>query len=479
MKVIKYIFILITALFVTNACTSFEELNTDPTRLDEANPGTFLNPILYGMASYNWNRYNSYTFHVMQSVVSTSSTSGAGWWILSDAAGDGTWTNYYKWLNNIEGMNKKAVQYNEPNYIAIASTLKCWVYQILTDAFGNIPMEEACKGDEQLYTPKFDKQADIYKSMIAELDLANDMYDVTTGLKYNSSAELLYGTSSTSSDGILKWKKFTNSLRMRILLRVLDVDGMNAAEELKKMFDNPDKYPVFTSNEESALLAISGVAPEEAPLTRPQDFSSYKVYSEFFINPLNEWNDPRLPIFATKVTNDGVLGFYGIESGYSVLPSANASLPNQNFCKAPMKLMIMSYAEIEFIRAELAQKNIIVANSKTAYENGVKAAATQVGAVIPDDYFENEKAAYDGTFERIMQQKFYSLFFCDYQQWFEYNRTGLPTIPRGSGIAQGNNMPKRFKYPASIQRTNMKNYQIAKEQMGGDEFSISLIWHKK
>ena len=78
-----------------------------------------------------------------------------------------------------------------------------------------------------------------------------------------------------------------------------------------------------------------------------------------------------------------------------------------------------------------------------------------------------------------MDQKFVALFFCDYQQWFEYNRTGYPELPIGEGILNANNkMPKRFKYPASLQRTNLKNYQAAKANMGGDDFDIRLMWQK-
>ena len=104
MKIINKIivaFVLASAL-LTSCTGSFDELNADPTRLDEANPGTFLNPILYNMTSYNWKRYNDYTFALMQSKVSTSSTNGLGWYYVGDAAGDGTWSTYYKWLNNIQ-----------------------------------------------------------------------------------------------------------------------------------------------------------------------------------------------------------------------------------------------------------------------------------------------------------------------------------------------------------------------------------------
>lgn len=483
MKIVRNILTsLVIGALLSTSCTSFDELNTDPTRLEEANPGTLLNPILYGMATTNWDKYNDFTFPLMQSKISMSNTSGVGWYYMSDAAGDGTWTTYYKWLNNIREMEKEAKVLNEPNYQAIAITLRSWIYEILADGFGDVPMTEACRGDEKLFTPKFDNQKEIYQAIINDLDSANQLYNAAAGLKYNTDGEMLFDTNNTlvsgKSVGIARWKKFCNSLRLRILLRVMDVADMNAKTELVKMINDPVTYPVFESNDEAAMLSISGVYPEEAPLTRPQDFTSYICLSEFFINNLASWKDPRLPIFATKATNGSVKSYIGWPSGYNIVPSFVASVPNQAIAIAPMKLALMPYAEVEFIKAELSQKGIITDDAGSHYEKGVKAAITQWGGIVPDTYFNNEKTAYNGTLERIMLQKFYALFFCDYQQWFEYNRTGLPVIPRGDGIPESNQMPHRFKYPATLQRTNMKNYQEAKSNMGGDNFNIKLIWQK-
>lgn len=479
----KNIFVsLVAALFVLAGCTPFDEMNTDPTRLTDANPGTLLNPVLYGMATYNWNRYDDFTFPLLQSKVSTSSTSGVGWYYISDAAGDGTWTNYYKWLNNIRSMEKEAVTLNEPNYRAIAITLRSWIYQQLTDAFGDVPMSEACRGDEQLFTPKFDSQKTIYQALINDLDSANNIFNTASGLKYNTDGEMLYGTNTTLTSGVsagmVKWKKFCNSLRMRVLLRVVDVDGLNAKAKLQEMVQNPTKYPVFASNDDAALLAVSGVSPQEAPLTRSQDFTSYTYLSEFFINNLKTWSDPRLPIFATQATNSGVKSYIGLPSGYKVVPSFSASQPNVALAVAPMKLTLMNYAEVALIKAELAQRGVIAGDAKSFYEAGVTAAITQWGGTVPANYFTNTAVAYDGTLERIMLQKFYALFFCDCQAWYELNRTGYPVLPRGDGIPTGNNMPNRYKYPAVLQRTNLKNYQDAKTSMGGDLFSTKLIWQK-
>jgi hypothetical protein len=484
MKIIRNILgsLLLGGLLCTSCTGNFEELNTDPTRLQDANPGTFLDPILYGMATTNWNKFNSHTFTLMQCKISMSNTSGVGWYYMSDAAGDGTWTTYYKWLNNIREMEDQAETLNEPNYKAIALTLKGWIYGLLADSFGDVPMTEACRGDEKIYTPKFDTQKEVYQAIINELDSANQLFVETSGLKYNTGGEMMYGTDNTlvsgKSAGILKWKKFCNSLRMRTLLRVLNVDGLNAKAELVKMISNPTTYPVFQSNDDAAKVYITGVAPEEAPLTRPADYTSYICLSEFFINNLSALKDPRLPLFAKTATNGTVKSYIGWPSGYDIAPSFNASIPNVAVATAPMNLMLMNYAEVEFIKAELALKGIITDDAKTHYENGVKAAITQWGGVVPTTYFDNTKAAYDGTMERIMLQKFFALIFCDYQQWFEYNRTLLPVMPVGKGVPQGNEMPRRFKYPASLQRTNLINYQAAKSSMGGDDFNVKLIWQK-
>ena len=141
--------------------------------------------------------------------------------------------------------------------------------------------------------------------------------------------------------------------------------GLNAQAKLVEMVSNPTKYPVFSSNSDAALLSVSGVSPQLAPLTRSQDFTAYAYLSEFFINNLKNWNDPRLPIFATQATNSGVKSYIGYPSGYKVVPSFNASQPNVNLAIAPMKLTLMNYAEVELIKAELAQRGIIAEDAKT------------------------------------------------------------------------------------------------------------------
>ena len=71
------------------------------------------------------------------------------------------------------------------------------------------------------------------------------------------------------------------------------------------------------------------------------------------------------------------------------------------------------------------------------------------------------------------------LFFIDFQQWFEYNRTGYPDVPKGPGVDASLHMPYRFKYPAILQRMNREHYLEAVKSMGGDDFNTRLIWQKR
>lgn len=489
-KIIRNIMLLMAApaLLLVASCESMDETNIDPTRMNAANAGSFMDPVIYGMGIYTWTRYNSWTFQLMQCLVTTNSSSGVGWFKVSDTAGDGVWSNYYKWNTNAKAIYDEAVKVGDPNYQAIATTLRCWIFENTTDAFGDIPVEEACRGEEQIYNPRFESQEDVYKYIINSLDSANTLYEPKKGLQFNKNGDKMYCTSGTDQEGILKWKKFTNSLRLRALLRVIDSKELGdwAKAELKKMLSDAATYPVFESNDDNAKVHISGVAPDEAPMTRPSDLSSYKQLSEFFIDRLKDWNDPRLPLFAKTASNKDpntgkdVKSYIGLPSGYDVMPTITGSSPNADYlATAPQDISCLTYAEVLFIKAELAQRGIIAEDAKSLYEQAVTAAITQWGAEVPEGYFDNEKAAYDGTLRRIMEQKFYALFFIDFQQWFEYNRTGYPDVPKGPGVDVSAHMPYRFKYPAILQRMNRNNYLQAVESMGGDDFDTKLIWQTR
>nr|WP_034921685.1 SusD/RagB family nutrient-binding outer membrane lipoprotein [Gillisia sp. CAL575] len=474
MKNLKYLSTAILASFLFFACTSnFEEINEDPNRISAISPGTLINPIIYGLATHNANRSSSITFDLMQvSLPFPSVSGGLHRYDVSPNIGNSSWYNYYRWLNNINEMRTAAEEAGDVNYEAIALTLDAWVYSNLTDIFGPVPMTEAVQGESGNLYPAFDSQPFIYETILANLERANELYDTEVTMPY--AEDILF------QNDVSKWQKFTNSLRMRLLLRVSGQVELNTFQQLTTMINNPTSYPVFENTEESAILQVTGVTPNVSPWGRPQDFRLSVKLTEFFVDNLNELEDPRRSVIGTMATDldNNPIGYKGIPSAYEGPESQfefNASTFNIEQVENPMQIFLLTYAEVEFIKAELAQKGY-TGDAETHYLNGVNAAIEQMETEVPEDYFENELAQYNGTLERIMLQKYFALYFTDYQQWFEYRRTGLPELPKTDAMVNDAKMPVRFPYPQDIQVNNRENYLEAVEMLGGSDNINTKVW---
>ncbi len=469
--------IVLMGLMASSCTKKFEETNVDPNLIDQISPGTLLNPIIYNVSSFNMQRADDITFNLMQVALPYPSPSGGVHrYDMSENQGNSTWNNHYQWLNNVKEMYTASVKAKNGNYQGIAMVLNAWMYSNLTDCFGDIPMEEASHAEEDAtFRPKFNTQKEVYTKILADLDSANKLFNTATPMPYAS--DILY------ANNVTKWKKFCNSLRLRLLLRVSKKAEMNAWAQIRTMVDNPTQYPVFASNAEAAILSISGVAPLMSPWARAIDFTTFRAVGKFFLDSLNALNDPRRPKFASQaksIPGGTAIGYQGIPSGYTGSESQFNYTPSNvtaALVTAPMINIIMSYAEVQFIKAELEWRYGNAAAAKTAYEAGTKAAIEQWGLTMATDYFtSNPNAAYNGTLPRIMLQKYYALYFNDYQQWFEYRRTGLPVMPVADGMLNNKIMPVRFKYPINVRTLNPENYNKAAAACGNDDINFKSWW---
>lgn len=466
------------SLFIISCTKNFEETNTDPNRIEQISPGTLLNPIIYEVASFNMDRADAITFNLMQVMLTfPSPTGGIHRYDITENTGSSTWNAYYRWMKNIKEMYDAAVRAEDVNYQAIALTLNAWVVSNLTDCFGDVPITEALRGDEQVFFPKFDKQETIYPKILSDLESANTLF--------NTSKAMVYGTEILYGNNVTKWKKFCNSLHLRLLLRLSKKTSIDSYNKIRTMISNPSTYPVFTSNADAAVLNLTGITPLVSPWGRPIDFTTFRAAGKFFLDSLNAMDDPRRAKFASEARSltppNPTIGYIGIPHGYTGSESQFMYTPSnllQALVIAPMIVPIFPYSEVEFIKAELEWKTGTPAAAKTAYEKGTKAAIEQWGVTMPANYFTNTTAAYDGTIERIMLQKYYALFFVDYQQWFEYRRTGFPVLPVGAGMLNNGVMPSRLEYPLSVRISNPDNYQEAVGWMGGDDINSKVWWER-
>jgi hypothetical protein len=485
--------ILIAAMFLGVSCTkNFEELNTDPNRPKGITPGVMLGQLQYRMVNTMIDEGRFFTHELMQVDAPRSSNTGGGLHRYVLQANAAIWSEVYRFMADIEDIYSIANGLNEDNYKGIALIYKCWAYSILTDLYGDIPYSQATKGTSGNFLPAFDKQKDVYVQLLKLLDTANTLFNTGKALTYGG--DMLYNANPTpglAGAGIVKWKKFCNSLKLRLLLRILKRDGeINVKEQINTLLKDPVAYPMFTGNADEAVFKYPGTFPYFNPFynTRQLEWRDQVYFTKFFIDKLNATDDPRRAVWAIQVPVNGTNVYRGIESGYptSVEYQVGANSSYQDALKTFQSLgVMMTYAELEFIRAELSLKGYATGKSpKDHYENGIRASMTQWGVALPAGYLSKPGVAYDpaasaeAQLEAIMLQKYFAFFFVDYQSWFEKRRTGYPVLPRGSGIPAENKFPVRVPYPTYLQSLNPESLAAAVAGMGGDDSNIKVWWDK-
>jgi hypothetical protein len=471
MKKIGYIF-LSSCLFIS--CTKdFDGLRKNPNNVEEAVPGSFLAPILYDEITTNLTRAHRMGNDLMQYSVHKGSGIEFHRYYYTPGEADYIWDRHWLSLFNVRDMYKRAVALNDKNYQGVALTLKAWIFSQLTDVFGDIPYSQALLGDS-LLLPKYDEQKDIYADLLAGLDSAAVL--LTSGT-LSSGTDILY------SGDVTKWRKFCNSLRLRLYLRVSKRPEMNSVAKINEIVSDPSKYPIFTSNTDQACLYFTNAEPFYNPFYnyRDLDFQSAKAPSVFILDVLQERSDPRMARWYSKSGGD----YIGVESGYPRSKNGEVFATPTSTIVDTLNLSsrlgtILSYSEVQFILAEARFKGWIntATTTQTYYENGIKASLDHWGLALPANYFTLPNVAYDGQFATIMLQKYLALWFVGLEAWFEFRRTGLPALPVNPEALNNGKMPVRLTYPTSTQLLNNTNYKDVVQRIGGDDPNITCWWEK-
>ncbi|MBV7532993.1 SusD/RagB family nutrient-binding outer membrane lipoprotein [Chitinophaga sp. sic0106] len=498
----------VTALAITSMLTSctkdFEKLNTDPNATQNTLPAQLLAPALVNSVSANLTRNRNFNNELMQVTVDMSDAEGKVFrYDYRSTWSDYTYTQWYLQINDFKLMYKAATDPLTVNksYQGISLICQSWLYSLLTDTYGDVPYFHAMEGkDSANFRPAFDRQKDIYLDLFKQLDSANNL------LKANEA--IATGSDPVFNGDVSKWRKFGNSLYLRLLLRISGKSEVadQVIAKIKDIVDvNATNYPIMTSNADAAILRWTGVGPLTSPLLniREQDFRTPAICS-FFIDNLAAWNDPRIdiPTYGSGGYNRwGIIPyrgmFKGVESGYTpgqgvvkltYFNSWTATSTGPSLMNEQMTGMILNYSELCFTLAEASLKGWLKTPASTYYRNGVYNGINQWLPKFTEDSVNNyltasdmswiEGESQDQKMERIHLQKYYGMFLTDFQQWFEYRRTGHPKLPKGQGLRNGGVMPARMTYPIFIQSTNTGNYRDVIAAQGPDQISTQVWWQK-
>jgi hypothetical protein len=482
MKTKYLIYAIISIISVSSlSCTDgFKEINTNPNTSEFVTPDALLAPALKAVVSANMNRSQRVGNELMQVTVNMGdSDSKIFRYEIRKSEADYLYNSWFVQLANFRDVYKGGEGTLDKGYMGIALICEAWVFSMLTDTYGDVPYFKALEGRNGFFNPAFDAQKDIYADLFVKLERANALLKEAGTTNVKATSDPIYGGVTA------KWRKFGNSLYLRLLLRVSGKPELNSIAKIKEIVDTkPAEYPLMANNDDSAILRWTGVAPYVSPFAtwRPADWSTPRIAS-FFVDNLNEWNDPRVAKWVTKYQGE----YIGIPSGYPIgqAPEGKSSSPSA-LQTEPLLGNIMNFSELQFILAEAAVEGWITkAPPQTYYEEGIKSGITLWGFPVPDaTYFSNGSLAWDEAsdedykLEQIHVQKYYSLYYTDLQSWFEYRRTQHPSLPQGIGLGNGGVMPARLNYPVYLQSTNGANYQDAILRQGPDEINTLVWWQK-
>jgi hypothetical protein len=493
----KAIYTVLLLLVVFTSCDDgFEELNVDPTKSAQIDAKSKFTATLLrtsGERYENWRTNLIYQSTMMQHLSSTAGYWSGDKYSWNRGYASSLWDRYYTGpVKGIEDILFQLEEEEQPQeMIAIARIQRVVIYSRLTDVYGDIPYSEAGKGYlENKLTPKYDAQSDIYADMLKELE--------------ESAAALSSGTSKWGDADLIfqgdqgKWKRYANSMMLRLGLRMIKVDAAAAKSWATKAISGG----VMTSNADIAYIKHT---PGPEGINKNGNGEVFSVdgnprLSKTFVDFLN--GDPRLPILGSRRSDNSTnpADLKGLPNGLdSDMLLANTGEDNSDAYAEPNRdiitgedapMFFQTYAEVELMLAECAKRwGIADGDVEGHYKAGVTAAmkylelygadavidAADIAAYLTNNPFNDANAL-----EMIGNQYWAATFLNEYETFANWRRTGFPNLTPVNypGNETNGTIPRRLTYSSSEEVVNPDNYAAAIAAQGPDVLTTRVWWDK-
>ena len=451
-------------MLVTTGCKDFLDVNTNPNGPQDVSANLYLAPMLHWMVTspqIDARYVGRYTQQWTLPGTALSTWDRMGYDPSSDNGGQ-QWRDVYWTLGqNLVDMTNKARAEERWDLLGVAYLLKAWGWQVTTDLHGEIIVREAINQTKFIFN--YDTQELAYQTIQALLDTAIVNLQRTDGAvdaTYLGRTDKMYNGDRT------KWLKLAYGMRALNLNHYTNKSTYKPADVIAAV----DKS--FTGNSDDPLLTYPGTQNDDINFfgrTR-NNLTAYRP-TQFVINLLNGTQtggviDPRLSRMIAPAP-DGV--FRGLDInvvGFGALTTAQQpnnfngyagtgglQLPGRYLFDDKAKIPVMTYAQLQFIKAEAAYRSGDPATALIAYRNGISSHIDFVNArnldnnQTPTQITAAEKATFLGsaaivpaapgglTLSRIMTQKYIAQFGWGHNElWMDmrrYNYTGLDPVSGG------------------------------------------------
>jgi hypothetical protein len=453
--------LLVGTLMVPAACSDYLDVNTNPNGPEVVSANLYLPPMLHWMVTspqFEGRFIGRYAqeWTLPGTVLSTWDRMG---YDPSSDNGAQQWRDVYWNLGqNLVDMNNLARTEERWDLLGVGHILKAWGWLVLTDMHGEIIVKQAI--DQNRFAFDYDTQEYAYQEVLNLLDSAITYLSRTDGAvntAYLAKGDKIYSGSRT------QWLKYAYGLKAIALNHFTNKSSYKPADVIALV----DKS--FVSNADDALLTYPGISPGSEDLnflgwTR-NNLRSYRQ-TKFILELLNGTQfgvqDPRLTRMLSPAP-DGV--FRGLDINIIGGGLTTGTTPN-NFYGYPTttlggatryifddksKIPAMTYAQLQFVKAEAAYRIGNKALALEAYKNGVSAhidfvnSRNQDAGQTPSQISAAEKAAFLAspeivpsaaglTLTHIMSQKYIAEWGWGHNEiWMDLRRHHYTDIDPASG----------------------------------------------
>jgi len=526
MKKILYVIALSATCFTACKKSDFSDSYADPSKISSTTvskqfAGFLKSNTDYVVPSY-WNYFVVLRITLNRYVQATGWENSANQYVPGASAVSDRWNNYYDFLAQYRELQKVYSQMSEEDQAAnriymIAATIYFYDHsEKVVDLHGSIPWSTAGMlstngGDYSSSYASYDGAADIYTKMLDDLKgFADELNSITvpTGIQ-----TVFQNQDLVNGGDLTLWKKYCNSLRLRMLTRVSDASAFQsrATTEIGDIVSSPSTYPLISSNDDNIQIDVynlSSAINSTGFQTGLEDWNG-NIAGKKMIDHMNTNADPRLR--AMFQPGDSAHGVYiGLDPlmlasdqdvliNNSTLAIYNRSTISRNDY-FPGELM--NAAEVSFLLSEYYLKAGNDASAKTSYENGIKQSIAYYywlrtlsndnssGDLTPAT--DAETANYiaapginwdaattaDAKLNLIATQKWIHFSVIQpVESWAETRRLDMPQFSFQVDNANAQTLPPyRFIIPASELTYNTANYQSVQSE---DKLTNKIFWDVK
>lgn len=455
-------FAVVLLTVIVTGCKKYLDINSNPVVPQVVKAELLLPPIEFQMHDDIWQDYSRVISKYTQNLAGVTTTAATlvweqqGYASASDVSGVDWRMCYFDMGLNLENMIKDAEANQKYEYAGIGYAIKAWTYQITTDQYGAIILDDAFSNKLTYY---YQDQPDVYARVEQWSQKALKYMSMTSPVSY--AAQL----SGPTGDGIYKgdmskWKKFVYALLAThyghlinktdfkgkyadSVIKYVDLSFANETEDATVFFQASGTTDVNLAGPTNAASSTSGILGTTNAYGRqtttilglltggvrgtavPSSTTSLDPRLSRYLTPGTAANGTVNPTGTTYIAVTPTKGSAttNVPNILGTLPTGGTTFNGRYIFSDRARWPIMTYAQIQFIKSEAAFVKGDAATAYTAYLNGIKGsmdfynqygrtqslpdpaiATTEVNAYLAST--EVAQTAASLTIADIMQQKY-------------------------------------------------------------------------